>query len=154
LAIVSRKSRADLKVVPPPGCGRPEPPRSLDAEEAAAWKQVIDSMPDQWADGGAQILLRRVASMAAYAERDEARLRQLATSDGDHLEVEIALRRLHRATTRELASILGALRATPKSRMRSRDSGRAFARSPSGRRPWEVRAPTIDAEAVDGDETG
>jgi len=48
-----------------------------------------------------------------------------------------------------------ALRATPRSRLRPREAGRLFDREPPAgqARPWEARAPTIEAEAVDVDET-
>jgi hypothetical protein len=141
-----RRSEADhLKVV---ALGGPklEPPKALDADEARAWRAVAASLPDEWTDGGSSLILRRVASMAAWAERDEERLRQLATAEGDHLDVELALRRAHRETTRSLIGALGSLRATPGSRMRPRDAGRAFDRSPApgDARPWELRAPAVD----------
>jgi hypothetical protein len=71
----------------------------------------------------------------------------------DDFEGEVELGRAHAEAMKNTVHGMTALRATPKSRMRSRDSGRTFARAPSGRRPCDIRASVIDADANDGDET-
>ena len=79
-----RRSAADLTIVPlVPGRGRPEPPKALDQIEARAWNDVIDALPDRWLDPAGQLVLRRVATQVAIAERLEDRLRRLALIDDD-----------------------------------------------------------------------
>jgi hypothetical protein len=138
-----RKSSADLHVVRLPGRGRPEPPAKLAAAEQTAWRSIVDAMPDGWADGAAQLVLRRIVAQIAVAERHEERLRRIAESGAD-LEVELAIAKAHRDTTKSIAAAMGVLRATPRSRMEDRNGARAardhFARSPRGRRPWDIDA--------------
>lgn len=50
---MSRKSRADLAVIPMTGAGRPPPPPDLDAIEAHIWRSVVDSSPAFVIDGAA-----------------------------------------------------------------------------------------------------
>jgi hypothetical protein len=78
----------------------------------------------------------------------------MAEAGVDDIAVEIAIGRAHGERMKSVIQGLTALRATPRSRLTSRASGRAFTRSPTGRRPWDIRAPTIDASVNDdGDET-
>jgi hypothetical protein len=135
----------DLKVVRLPGRGRPQPPEKLDRSEQRAWRQIVDSMPDGFADGAAQIIIRRTVAQNAIAERMEDRLRRMAERGVDDIEAEIALGRAHREAVKSIIAGLTALRAAPRARAASRDTGRAFGRSPSGRRPWDP-PPTIDQD--------
>ena len=74
-----RRSDADLSIVPMlPGRGRPEPPKALDQIEARAWNDVVDALPDRFLDPAGQLVLRRVVTQVAIAERLEERLRRLA----------------------------------------------------------------------------
>ena len=120
-----RRSDADLSIVPMvPGRGRPEPPRILDQIEAQAWNDVIDALPGQWVDAAGQLVLRRLVSQVAIAERLEDRLRRLALMDDDPeaLEAEAQLAALHRQTAKAVIHGLTVLRATPRSRMAARES--------------------------------
>lgn len=151
-----RKSQADLNAVRLPDRGRPEPPAQLDAAEAKAWRSIVDASPDGFLDGAAQLILRQVVAQVAVADRHAERLRALASQPEDHVEAEIAIARAHREATASIVKGMTSLRATPRSRDRPRDAGRLFDREPpAGQvRPWEVRAPTIEAEANDdGDAT-
>ena len=151
-----RKSKADhLKVVSLRG-PRPEPPSSLDAAEARSWWAIVDAAPDGFLDGAAQLILRQVVAQVAVADRHADRLRALAALPEDHFETELAVARAHRETLAAVIQGMTTLRATPRSRVRPRDAGRTFDRLPpaGARRPWETRAPTIDAEVnADGDAT-
>jgi hypothetical protein len=150
---MSRPSKADLRVVSLPGRGRPEPPEQLDDAETRAWQAIVDASPDGFLDGAGQLILRQVVTQVALGERHARHLRKMAEAGVDDVEAEITIGRAHAEAMKNTVHGMTALRATPKSRMRSRDSARAFDRSPSGRRPWEVRAPTIEAEGADGDES-
>jgi hypothetical protein len=137
-----RRSSADLSIVPlVPGRGRPEPPKALDQIEARAWNDVIDALPGQWIDASASLVLRRVVAQVAIAERVEARLRDLAIrgDDPEALEAEQVLAVMHRETAKSIIFGLGALRATPRSRMAPRDGRNKFERGASSR-PWEIVA--------------
>ena len=149
-----RRSSADLHIVRLPGKGRPEPPEQLDAAEQRAWRAIVDASPDGFLDGAGQLVLKRVCAQVAVVERLERRLRKMTEAGVDDIEAEIAIGRAHGERMKSVIQGMTALRATPRSRLTSRTSARTFARSPSGRRPWDIRAPVIDASADDdGDET-
>jgi hypothetical protein len=146
-----RKARADhLKVVSL--CRpRPEPPKDLDAAEARSWKAIVDASPDGFLDSAAQLLLRQVCAQIAIADRHAERLRALAAQPDDQIEAELAIADAHRKAMAAIIVGMTTLRATPRSRMRPRDAGRAFDRSVAAgdARPWEVRAPLTEGEARD-----
>jgi hypothetical protein len=123
-----RKSEASsLTVVPEiPGQGRPKPPAGLDKLERRIWKDV-------------QLVLRRLVAQAAIAERREARLRELRALDADGGEDAIELATLHATTAKSVAYLLGQLRATPRSRVVSRDAGPKVEDAPRFK-PWEIRS--------------
>jgi hypothetical protein len=85
------------------------------------------------------------------ARRFEDRLLALAAGQEDRIEAELALTVAHGKVMSNIIRGMTTLRATPRSRAAPRDVGRTFVRSPSGLRPWELRAPTIDATANDAD---
>jgi hypothetical protein len=150
-----RKSKTDyLKVVSLRG-PRPEPPSSLDAAEARSWWAIVDATPNGFLDSAAQLLLREVVAQVAVADRHAERLRGLAAQPADHFETEREVAKAHRDAMAAIIAGMTTLRATPRSRLRPRDAGRTFDRElPAGhRRPWEARAPLIEGEAADGDET-
>jgi hypothetical protein len=147
-----RRSSADLQVVRLPGQGRPEPPATLTGVERSAWLAVVDASPERWLDPAGQLVLRRIVAEIAIAERCEERLRCLIEAGGD-LEVELEIARAHRETTKAIIGGLTALRATPRSKMTSRRARDVYARSPSGRRPWDIEAKaTTAAQADEADE--
>jgi hypothetical protein len=145
-----RRSAPDLTIVPLiPGKGRPEPPKDLEPAEARAWNDIIDAMPSQWVDTAGQVVLRRVAAQVAAAERLEDRLRKLAANDDDPeaLEAEKVVAAMHRETSKAIVVGLTALRATPRSRLSTRDGGRRAERRLNAFRPWEIVAKKVE----DGD---
>ena len=125
-----------------PGKGRPEPPAELDQAEARAWRDVIDAVPSQWLDTGAQLILRRVVTQVAFAERLEERLRRLGemADDPEALAAEKELASSHRDTLKAIAGGLRHLRATPSSRAPSRESRSRFERGAVSMRPWDIVA--------------
>jgi hypothetical protein len=148
-----RRSSEDLNIFRLPGKGRPEPPSKLTQAESRAWRAIVDSSPDRWLDPAGQLILRRVVAEIAVAERHEERLRRIAEAGGD-LEAELEVARAHRDTTKSIVAGLTSLRATPRSRMESRNARDAFARAPSGRRPWDIEAQATEVgEADNGDAT-
>jgi hypothetical protein len=136
-----RKSEASsLTVVPVvPGEGRPEPPAGLDKLERRIWKDVVAALPAHWLDSAGQLVLRRLVCQAAIAERREARLRELRAQGQDGSEDATALATLHATTAKAVAYLLGQLRATPRSRVVSRDAGPKVDETPRSR-PWEIKA--------------
>jgi hypothetical protein len=148
-----RRSSKDLDVVRLPGRGRPEPPSRLTQAEQRAWRAIVDASPDGFIDGAGQLILKRVVGQIAIAERHEERLKRIAETGGD-LEAELEVAAAHRDTTKSIIAGLIALRATPRSRMESRNARDAFARAPSGRRPWDIEAQATEAGEADyGDAT-
>jgi hypothetical protein len=147
-----RKSRADHLKVVSLGRPRPEPPKALDEAEVRSWRAIVDAAPDGFLDSAAQLILRQVVAQVAVADRHAERLRALAALPEDHFETEVTIARAHRETVAAIIQGMTTLRATPRSRVRPRDAGRTFDRLPpaGAGRPWESRAPTIDAE-VSGD---
>jgi hypothetical protein len=146
-----RKSAAALRITRIPGKGRPETPQGLDPTSAKEWRDVVDFVARGFFDGAAQVLLRRVVAQVRMARRFEDRLLALAADHEDHIEAELALTAAHGRVTTNIIRGLTSLRVTPRSRAPPRDVGRTFARSPSGRRPWELRAPLIEGSAADDD---
>jgi hypothetical protein len=148
-----RRSSADLNIVRLPGRGRPAPPRSLSQTEQQTWRAIVDSSPGGFLDGAAQVVLRRVITQVSIAERHEERLRRIAESGGD-LESELEIAGAHREASKAIISGLTALRATPRSRMESRDARNTFKHSPRGRRPWDIEAKVVKSDrAPELDET-
>jgi hypothetical protein len=145
-----RRSAADLALVPlVPGRGRPEPPKALDQAEARAWNDVVDALPDRFLDPAGQLVLRRVVTQVAIAERLEERLRRLAVLDDDAeaMEAEAQLAAMHRETAKAVIAGLTVLRATPRSRMAARESRSRFERGAGALRPWEIVARKGDGQA-------
>jgi hypothetical protein len=142
-----RRSVPDLTIVPMvPGKGRPEPPKDLDPVEARAWNDVVDALPGQWIDTAGQLVLRRVATQIAIAERLEDRLRKLSEmgDDPEALEAEKTIAAMHRATAKAIANGLTVLRATPRSRMSTRDGRNRVGAGAGGSRPWDIVAKKSD----------
>jgi hypothetical protein len=145
-----RSSAADLTLVPlVPGRGRPEPPKALDQAEARAWNDVVDALPDRFLDPAGQLVLRRVVTQVAIAERLEDRLRRLALMDDDPeaLGAEASIAAMHRETAKAVIAGLTVLRATPRSRMAARESRSRFERGAGALRPWEIVARKPDGQA-------
>jgi hypothetical protein len=134
-----KSSESSLTVVPVvPGSGRPPPPRGCDQVEKRIWKQVVDSLPGHWVDQAGQVVLRRAVALAAIAERQEARLRELRAENADGGEEATKLAVAHGNTAKMIAHLLGVLRATPRTRDRSRMAGSKIAEAPT-KRPWEIQ---------------
>jgi hypothetical protein len=135
-----RKSESSLTVVPlVPGTGRPPPPRGLDKLERRVWKSVVDALPAHWLDSAGSQVLRRAVCLAASCERWEAQLREFRARDADQTEGAIKLATMHGNTAKTVAYLLGQLRATPRSRDRSRAAGSKVAEAPRVR-PWEIKS--------------
>jgi hypothetical protein len=150
-----RKANADHLKVVSLGPPRLEPPEALDAAEARIWRSVVDAAPGGFLDSDAQLILRQVVCQIAVADRHAERLRALAAQPEDRIEAELVLVEAHRKAMAAVITGMTTLRATPRSRIRPRDAGRTLERLPAAgaTRPWETRAPTLEAEPGDGDET-
>jgi hypothetical protein len=136
-----RRSAVDLATVPVPipGQGRSEPPDHLDGLERTIWQEVVASLPPFWVDGAGQLVLRRLVAQAAIAERVEERLRRMRRDRVDDSEDAEDLATGHVATAKAVTFLLTALRATPRSRVISRDTGPEIKGVPAFR-PWELEA--------------
>jgi hypothetical protein len=84
-------------------------------------------------------VLRRLVAQAVICERREVRLRELRAHGQDGSEEADALAALHSASAKTLGQLLGLLRATPRSRVVSRDAGPKVDEAPKSR-PWEIQA--------------
>lgn len=136
-----RKSASSLTVVPVvPGQGRPEPPTELDRSEKRLWREVVDALPGHWIDQAAQQVLRRAVAQAALCEQHEARLRVLRAEQSDDDEELTALATAHGNSAKIVAHLLAQLRATPRSRVASREAGPRVADAPRPQRPWDIHA--------------
>jgi hypothetical protein len=121
-----------------PGQGRPEPPPELDAIEAKVWREVIAALPAHWVDPAGQLILLRLTTQAAVAERLEDRMRQLRAEGTDQSEEAKELTARHTLAAKSVADLLGHLRATPKSRTVPRAAGPRVLQAPEWR-PWEIK---------------
>ena len=140
---MSRKPPTDTdgpKLVVLPGRGRPEPPEKLTQAEQKAWRAVVDASPDGFLDGAAQLVLKHVVTQLSVADRHAERLRRMVTTGGE-LEDELEVAKAHREAMKAVIAGMTTLRVTPRSRIRIRTAGNAFAASPSGRRPWDPIQP-------------
>ena len=107
-------------------------------------------MPDRFLDPARQLVLRRVVTQVAIAERLEDRLRRLALMDDDPeaLGAEaLPIAAMHRETAKAVIAGLTVLRATPRSRMAARESRSRFERAAGTLRPWEIVARKGDGSA-------
>jgi hypothetical protein len=148
-----RRSSADLSVIRLPGKGRPEPSPKLSQAEQRDWRAIVDSTPDRWLDPAGQLIFQRLVTQIGVTERHEQRLRQIAEAGGP-LEAELEVARAHRDASKAVVAMMTALRATPRARTRPRGAESAFARAPSGQRPWDIEAQatvTGASETEDGD---
>jgi hypothetical protein len=135
-----RKSGTSLTVVPViPGSGRPPPPRGLDKLERRIWKSVVDALPAYWLDSAGQLLLRRAVCLTASLERWETQLRELGARGAAGGEEVIKLATMYGNTAKTVAYLLGQLRATPRSRDRSRAAASKISEAPRAR-PWEIKS--------------
>jgi hypothetical protein len=135
-----RRSESSLTVVPViPGSGRPVPPRGLDQQERRIWKSIVDALPAHWIDPAGQQVLRRAVSLAANLERWEARLRELRASGAGGGEEAVKLAGAHGNAAKTVALLLGQLRATPRTRMTSREARSRIEGTPKAK-PWEIRS--------------
>jgi hypothetical protein len=138
-ASMARKSQADLTVVPLTLEGaRPRPPAELDELERSIWTAIVDASPAHVIDAAAQQILRRLVAQAAVAERLEGRLRELRAQGQDHGEDAEALIKGHAEAAKLVSALMTTLRATPRSRIRSRA---ADADKVPISRPWERKPP-------------
>ena len=97
---------------------------------------MVGALPAHWLDLAGQQVLRRLVAQAVICERREARLRELRAQGQDGSEEADGLAALHSAKT--LGQLLGLLRATPRSRVVSRDAGPKVEEAPKSR-PWEIK---------------
>jgi hypothetical protein len=135
-----RKSEASLTVVPlVPGTGRPAPPRGLDQQERRIWKSIVDALPPFWVDLAGQQVLRRAVSLAASLEGWEIELREYRARGTVGSEEAVKLAGQHANAGKTLTYLLGQLRATPRSRVISRNAGVKVEEAPRAR-PWEIKA--------------
>jgi hypothetical protein len=96
-------------------------------------------LPAHWLDPAGQQVLRRLVAQAVICERREVRLRELRAQGQDGSEEADALAAAHSATAKTVAYLLTQLRATPRSRVVSRDAGPKVEETPQAR-PWEIQA--------------
>jgi hypothetical protein len=99
---------------------------------------VIAALPPHWVDPAGQLILKRLATQVAIAERLEVRLRQLRAEDQDSGKEASALAVEHDLVAKAVANLLTQLRATPRSRTVSRAAGPRIEQTPQWR-PWEIR---------------
>jgi hypothetical protein len=124
-----QKSGISLTVVPPvlPGA-RPAPPPELDTVEAEVWRTIAAGLPPTWIDSAAQQLLRRACAQGAVCEDLEAQLRALRAQSPRDTDAIATLVVQHAAAAKVMSMLLTSLRATPRSRIVSRDASRQSAR--------------------------
>jgi hypothetical protein len=132
-----RKSGIELAMAPALPGERPRPPLDLDVTEARLWKAIVGALPAAWLDDAGQEVLTRAVAQGALCELLEAQLRDLRNRDhrDNNRMAELAVQ--HAAAGKAFAALLGVLRATPATRMVSRDAGRRLAQVPRVR-PWEA----------------
>jgi hypothetical protein len=132
-----RKSGVSLTVIPPALPGeRPAPPAELDAAEQRIWNAIVGALPPTWLDAAAQAILVRAVTQASVCEGQEARLRELRRQVNPDMGALGILAAEHAASARALVGLLGALRATPRTRMAPRGASRQLAQVPRVR-SWE-----------------
>jgi hypothetical protein len=119
------RCRRDRQALPDPFLRhpplRPEPPGQLDDAERRARQAIVDASPDGFLDGAGQLILRQVVTQVAIGERHARRLRKMVEAGVDDVEAEIMIGRAHAEAMKNTVHGMTALRATPKSRMRSRE---------------------------------
>jgi hypothetical protein len=114
--------------------------------ERRIWRDVVDALPAGWLDPAAQLILRRLVAQCAIAERREQRMREIRALERADDEALDALAGQHSYTAKAVAYLLGQLRASPRSRVTSRDAGSAAKPAPT-MRPWDIRAPTTTSNS-------
>jgi hypothetical protein len=117
--------------------GGPSASRSRPASSSAG--PLVGALPAHWLDPAGQQVLRRLVAQAVICERREVRLRELRAQGQDGSEEADALAAAHSATAKTVAYLLTQLRATPRSRVVSRDAGPKVEETPQAR-PWEIQA--------------
>jgi hypothetical protein len=124
-----RRSAAELSVIPTTLPKRPPPPPEFDAQEAAVWKEVVDSMRADWFATSLPIL-RSYCSTVVLTDRSARAMRETDIADEKFAEHA----RAYRDSSKMLVRLATALRLTPRSNRATRfreGQEQAF------RRPWE-----------------
>jgi hypothetical protein len=127
-----RKSADSLGVVPVVEIlpKRPDPPDDLSPEEAAIWRQTVDSMRADWAGGEMLPLLRCYVAEVVLAEHWHKALRAIDMDADPKGFARVA--RYHRDASKTVMLMASRLRLTPRSNRSPKDLRER--RLP---RPWE-----------------
>jgi hypothetical protein len=96
-------------------------------------------LPGHWVDSAGQQVLRRAVSLSASLERWGAQLREYRARDAGESEEAIKLVVAHGNAAKTVAHLLGQLRATPRTRMTSREARSRIEGTPKAK-PWEIRS--------------
>ena len=136
-----RKSAADLVAVPVPLVSRrPPPPERLLEAEAVVWRDVVGAMPADWFTRESYPVL---AAFCRHTARADMLASLLADFTPDWIKVEGGLQRLDRLLamaareTTTATACARALRLTQQARIQPRGAGRAMAKGPGDKRPWD-----------------
>jgi hypothetical protein len=121
-----------------PGGGRPDPPADLDVAERKAWRAIVASLPDYWIDQAGELVLECLCAQVAVCSELERRLRRLRAETPNH-EAVSTLSEEHAERAKAVCHLLTQLRATPRSRVRSRAAGPQLEEVPQTK-PWDTRA--------------
>ena len=120
---------------------RPDPPADLTAEQADAWREIVNAHPADWFTAGSRPVLAQMCRHITAARRVAGWLARLE-ADADDFDGDLWLRLLARqeAEGKAVAALATRLRLTPQSRYGPRAAHTAASRSPEGPKPWETGA--------------
>jgi hypothetical protein len=137
-----RKSASDVAVIPLVSNLPPEPPYSLQSDEAAeVWREVVSAMPSGWFPPETLELL---ATYCRHVVTARFLSREVDRYQFDWLKIEGGIERLNKLTamrereSRAMMSAARALRLTNQSRFRP-DAAASARQKPSAgsHRPWD-----------------
>lgn len=137
-----RQSAASLAAVPVPlATRRPPPPEGLLRAEAGVWRDVVGAMPSDWFTRESYPVL---TAYCRHTARADMLAGLLADFTPEWIKIEGGLQRLDKLLamaareTTTATACARALRLTQQARIQPRGAGRAMARSPGEKRPWDT----------------
>lgn len=130
-----RKSAASLSVVAAGPRPILAPPPELSTEEAALWREVVESKPAEWFGNDSAPLLREYVRAACICDQLDAKIKNLMASDANAAEMKV-LFGLRDGEAKRAAIMATKLRLTQQSRYTPQAASTASKRA-QGRRPWQ-----------------
>lgn len=131
---MARKSTAALSITPPAITGPAEPPADLTEDQAALWREVVESKPSDWFGPDSLPVLKEYVRAATTCDRLAVVVERALEEGSDGLPKLLEMRDRE---AKRVAVLATKLRLTQQSRYTPKAAGTAD-RKAGGARPWSA----------------